>query len=96
VKRWMLFTPFALLVVLAGWFGWRMGVPLTETQIIEFYVPTYVRDFGGIATDCQAIPSDVPGARMEISCSGSVGAVTYVVGPRGRLLEERSFGAPEA
>lgn len=92
----MLFAPFALLVVLAGWFGWRLGVPLTETQIIEFYVPTYVRDFGGDPTDCQAVPSEVPGARMEITCSGAAGGVTFIVGPRGGLLEEQRFEAPKA
>jgi len=91
----MLFAPFALLVVLAGWFGWRMGVPVTETQIIEYYVGLYVREFGGVASECQAVPSDLPDVRLEVICAGADETLRFLVGPRGGLVETTG-SLPEA
>ena len=82
------FAPFAALVVLAGWFGWQMGKPMSETQIITFYAEQYVAETGGAMTECAAIPSDVKGARMEIIC----GAIRYVVGERGELMSREETG----
>ncbi len=90
MSRWFPFLPFGLLVVLAGYFGWQMGKPMTETEIINFYAAEYVRETGGLEIDCAATPSEVEGARMAITC----GVVTFVVGPRGGLIDR--FERPEA
>lgn len=90
MKPWMLFAPFGLLVILAGYFGWQMGKPMSETEIINFYAAQFVEETGGAVTECSAAPSDVENARMAITC----GSITYVVGERGALIERQE--GPEA
>jgi len=89
----MLFLPFAALGALAGYVGWQMGKPVSETEIINHFAADYVAATGGAETDCIATPSDVPAARMEITCTGPDGAgLRYVAGPRGGLIDRQELG----
>lgn len=83
----MIFAPFALLTVFAAYLGWRMGKPMGETEIINHYADAYVRDHGGVLTDCLARPSDISGARIVIACENGSQSVRYTVGPRGGLID---------
>ena len=96
MRRWVLFLPFLGLVFLAAWLGWKLGRPMSETEIINFYADRYVSEMGGVATECVARPSGVEGARMEITCRKAEEGILFIVGPRGGLIAERALQGPDA
>lgn len=90
--RW-LFLPFAAMVALAGVLGFRMGQPLSETDIINHFAAVYLAQAGNGAapTDCLAIANPDPAIRLVVVCTHPGGAVyQYPVGPRGRLIAPAS------
>lgn len=86
-SRWI-FAPLAGLIVLAGYFGLRLGQPVSETDIITHYAQIYVADVGDGAalTDCLATTSPREDVRLIVICTHPEGAVfEYPAGPRGQL-----------
>jgi hypothetical protein len=91
MKGWMLFMPFAALVLVAGVVGYRMGQLPSETEIITRYAAAYVSMAGEGAelTDCAATPHPDPAVRLVINCAHPNGVSTsFYVGPRGEPLPE--------
>jgi hypothetical protein len=91
MSRWVIFTPFAGLVIFAGMLGLRIGAQPTETDIINRYVAAYLETApdGAAPTDCAAAPHPEPSIRMVINCVHSNDlTTTYFVGPRGDTLPE--------
>lgn len=85
----LFFLPVALLTVFAGYLGWKLGQPLSETALIDRVVAQYLDQSGEGArpSDCSATPGEQSGVRLVVTCRHRSGAV-YVrqVGPRGAIL----------
>ncbi len=88
-----LLIPIIILILLSGWFGFRMGRVPGDTQIIRNYAERYLATApeGAKATDCAA--TTYPSARMIIVCHHPSGLRrSFVVGQRGQLLTQ---GTPD-
>ncbi|MFT5066737.1 MAG: hypothetical protein ACJAXK_002215 [Yoonia sp.] len=97
MTRWWLFLPVGAMTVFAGWFGWQLGAPKSDTKIINFYAADYTAQTGALATHCEARPSFVEGTRMIIDCiEPAGGGLRYVVGPRGGLIRKVIIKEPQA
>ena len=91
---WLL--PVAALTVAAGYLGWRLGQPVTESEIIERFAARYLSQApaGAARTDCLARAGQ-GAVRLTVICAHPDGAVfVYPAGPRGRLLDPPA--APDA
>lgn len=91
MKGWILFLPFAALVVLTGYLGYQMGkaAPPSEGEVIARWAEEYVAWAGADAkvTDCSATPGrgDV---WMVITCIPDTPqqSITYQVNRAGQLV----------
>lgn len=89
--------PLVALVALAGVLGFRLGQPVDEAEIIDFFAQKYVTDYGGAPGDCVAAPAAAPDIHMTIVCVGASGlGAAYDLNERGRLLSETSLEEPQA
>jgi len=90
VPVWM-FAPLGALIVLAGYLGYRLGQPVSETEIITHFAAIYVAEAGAGAamTDCLAVAGQQDGVRLVVVCEHPGGEVyRYPAGPRGQLVSE--------
>ena len=86
------FLPLGALVLAGGVMGYRYGwiaANMTETAAIEAYATRYMRDYGGLASDCHAVPGDQ--VWLVVRC----GAVVYEVNRLGGLVREGVLGVQE-
>ena len=82
---WLL--PVAALTVAAGYLGWRLGQPVTETAIIDRFAARYLSEApaGAARTDCLARAGQGE-VRLTVICTHPGGAIfVYPAGPRGQL-----------
>lgn len=89
MKRELSFLSLLGIAGIAAILGWRMGQPVTETDIISRYAADYVETHGAGAklTDCVATPG-TGDVRLVVRCSHPDGRrAVYPAGPRGELLE---------
>ncbi len=96
MNRWLIVLPIAGLVAFAGILGFRVGQPVTETDIINRYAAEYVAEFGAgaVLTDCLAT-AGTGNVRLVVRCQHPDGReAIYPAGPRGGLLEMNT--GPEA
>ena len=80
--------PVAVLTLVGALLAFRQGwivAHMTETDVINRYADRYVRDHGGRASECHAVPGSRAGVWIEVRCDG----VRYPVDRAGRLV-----GAP--
>ncbi|MCE0504287.1 hypothetical protein LR948_02880 [Roseivivax sp. GX 12232] len=77
MPRWALFLPFALIVALAGLFGWRQGwlvANVSETEVIAAYAERYLADRRaagtgpGAPSDCRARPAPEGAGWLVVIC----------------------------
>ncbi len=88
MNRWVIMMPVAGLAGLAAILGFRMGQPMTETEIINRYAAEYVETFGGEAmlTDCIATAGKGT-VRLIVQCTHADGRrAVFPAGNRGELL----------
>jgi len=71
MNRRLLFLPFAGVVVLAGYLGWQMGKPVSESAVLDHYAAIWVMEgpAGAKETDCHGLPGDTPDVWMVIVCN---------------------------
>ncbi|MBS1304220.1 hypothetical protein [Loktanella sp. SALINAS62] len=90
MNRRLLFVPLAALTVAVGYLGYRMGQPVSETDIITRYAARYLSDApdGAALTDCLATPG-VGDVRLTVICTHASGqSFIYPAGPRGGLVRD--------
>ncbi len=92
---WWLFSPFAALIVLAGYMGLQMGQPVSDTEIITHFAAHYVTQTGNGAavSDCFATPSSQEDIRLIVICTHPDGSVHEF--PSGHQGEFRTLSLPE-
>ena len=82
------FLPVAALTVAAGYLGWRLGQPVSESEIIGRWAARYLAEApeGARATDCLA-RAGTGAVRLTVVCRHPGGATfVYPAGPRGGLV----------
>ncbi|SHG80835.1 hypothetical protein SAMN05444003_1024 [Cognatiyoonia sediminum] len=92
MRSWVLFIPFAALVVLSGYLGYQMGkvAPPSEGDVIARWAEKYVAWAGGDAkaTDCSATPGRGE-VWMIITCvpDAPQQSISYQVNRAGQLVQ---------
>lgn len=96
VKPWVLFLPFAAIVVLSGYFGFQIGraAPPSEGEVIARWADEYTRwaGEGASPTDCSAKPG-MGEVWMVITCvpNGTLQSITYHVTRAGELARPQEI-----
>lgn len=91
MTRWIWWTPFVGLVLIAGVVGYQFGrayAPLNETQVISRIANAHLQERGGRAEDCFAVPG-VGEVWLQVVCAGTV----YKVDRRARVIAVEEPGA---
>jgi len=92
MTRWVLFAPFAGLVILAGVLGYRLGQagPPSETAVINHWADVYVAQAGGAAvpTDCVARPDPRPAVWMVMTCARDGAQTIFHIGQDGLAVPD--------
>ena len=109
MPRWLWFMPLAVITVIAGVWGFRLGwiaATLTETEVITRYAQRYLEDrarddAAGTASiaDCVAYPGEAPGIWLVVSCTprpAVAGRYEYVVNRFGGLEHARGPESEDA
>ena len=84
------FLPVAALTVAAAYLGWRLGQPVSESEIIARWAARYLAEApeGARASDCLA-RAGTGAVRLTVVCRHPGGAVfVYPAGPRGGLVRD--------
>ena len=102
MRGWALFLPFAGMVALSGYMGFRLGqsTETPETAAVNRWAAEYVAwaGEGAALTDCVARPHPAGDIWLVITCrrpDGKGAAVTYPIDPDGRVMRfdgESGFG----
>ena len=98
MTRRLFFLPVALLTVFAGYLGWRLGQPVSETQIINRYAQWYVQiaPEGAQVSDCAARSGEGP-VRMIVTCVHADGTpYSWVLDGDGEILNGDVSEGPQA
>lgn len=96
MPRWFWFAPLAILVLVFGYNGLKLGMiraNVTETAVIDHFAAQYLDDHarmigpGAALTDCVAVPGYDPGVWLELRCTPPEGAAfLYGVRRDGALI----------
>jgi hypothetical protein len=78
--------------LLGLWLGTRHA-QISETEVINSVVGTYVAQTGGSRSECVARPSPLEDVWMVINCGTASSSTQYAVDPQGRLIAPD--GVPE-
>lgn len=90
MHRVLWFLPVGLLIVFAGYVGFRMGQSVTETEIITGIANHYAQSHGGDPADCIGRQGTADGVFVEVICLNADGVgYAFDVNERGRLLATR-------
>ncbi len=91
--RWMLFAPFVMLILIAGYTGIKLSIErqnVTEGTVIEFYAKQYLADHtaqigpieqaGAAVTDCVGVPGQTGAIWVEVQCTPPGGEPAFYYG----------------